>query len=71
MDRLLDNILDKYFPYTDDELAFGANDKRQIKREIRLRVEKVVKEYIEAKKDKPDLPSLNIDEIFKRLKEGN
>lgn len=74
MDRRLKDILDKYFPYTDDELAYGAeaNAKRQVKREIRLRIEKVVNEYNETKQlNLPTDLSVDMVEVIKKLTSEN
>lgn len=73
MDWQLKTILDKYFPYTPEESTFGQEsvDKRKAKFELRKRVATVVYEYLETKKDHPELPSLNLDEIMKKLSKEN
>jgi hypothetical protein len=74
MDRRLKDILDKYFPYTDDELEWGvqAEMRRQKKREIRLRIEKVVNEYNETKQlNLPTDLSIDMIEVIKKLTSEN
>lgn len=73
MDRKLKDILDRYFPYTDEESKLGVESalKRQAKFELRQKVEKVVIEYLEAKKENTELPSLKLDDIIKKLEREN
>lgn len=74
MDRRLKEILDKYFPYTEDELSYGAESevKRLAKRELRLKVEKVVNEYNETKQlNIPADLSIDMVEVIKKLTSEN
>lgn len=73
MDRRLKEIIDKYFPYTEDESQFGSESaaRRRAKYELRVKVEKVVIEYMELKDKGKEMPPLDLNEIIKRLTQGN
>lgn len=70
MDRQLKDILDKYFPFEEDE--YYSRELWQKKRQLRLNVEKVLIEYNATKKlNLPTGLSVDMVEVIKKMTEEN
>lgn len=70
MDRQLFDILNKYFPYEEEE--YYSRELWQKKREMRLKIEKVIIEYNATKKlNLPTGLSVDMVDIIKKMTEDN